>query len=51
VQRHWGDTWWRLTTGVAGHYNAASTSQGDDETNGVAATQSAAAEPALTGIR
>jgi len=53
--RHWGDTWWRVTTGVAARYNAAATGTVDDEPTGASTTQtggrSAGAEPTLSGIR
>jgi len=55
AQRRWGVTWWRLTTGVTGHYNAAATGATDDEKTGSSETHTGdrAADTGLTlsGIR
>jgi len=54
--RRWGATWWRLTTGLAGRYNAAATVAAEDDQTGpskphAGGDPAAAAEPTLSGIR
>ena len=43
VQRRWGDTWWRLSTGVGRHYSAAVADDVD--------THSTCSQSTLSGIR